>query len=596
MSFIDRKTKLKARRIIRKQKRIASTATEQVDQDINRLFFKRFGRLENVRRFVAVWTALVLLLGFGALWQVRSLDNYYLETSPIAGGVYREGIVGTFTNSNPLFATTPVDLSVSKLIYPGLFKVSPEGEIEGDLAESIELDNRGVNYTVKLRDNIKWHDGEEFDADDVVFTYNTIQNPTAKSSLNSSWRGVKVAKLDQYTVVFTLQNPLSSFPYALVNGIVPQHILADIDLEDLRSNNFNTVSAIGTGPFKLKTLEVSGVKKEERQERIALNKYKDYFGNKPGLDSVVIRTYSDEEKMIKDFDDKVIQSMVGLTSVSDKLKDQEDVDLQQSHLTSSVMVFFNNSTTILNDKNVRQALVHATDISYLRKGLGYDPLPSDSPFLKSQFAYNPDIVQLPFDLEKSVAKFEEAGWKLNADGIREKDGALLKLRLVSQSLSEYASITQKIQSSWSSVGVQVEAILQPEEDIQSGVLARHDYDVLLYGISVGYDPDVFAYWHSSQADPNSSNLNLSEFNNAIADESLEAGRTRTDEALRKIKYEPFLKQWKEEAPAVALYQPRFVMVTGGTFEGFKSGQMSSATDRYWSIADWKVRNDTLVKN
>jgi peptide/nickel transport system substrate-binding protein len=166
---------------------------------------------------------------------------------------------------------------------------------------------------------------------------------------------------------------------------------------------------------------------------------------------------------------------------------------------------------------------------------------------------------------------------------------------VSQSLSEYASITQKIQQQWGAVGVEIEAILQPEEDIQSNALARHDYDVLLYGISIGFDPDVFAYWHSSQADPNSSSLNLSEFKNAVADEALEAGRTRVDETLRKVKYEPFLRQWQAEVPAVALYQPRFVMVTRGTFVGFESKFMSSATDRYWSIANWKIRNDETVK-
>jgi peptide/nickel transport system substrate-binding protein len=259
------------------------------------------------------------------------------------------------------------------------------------------------------------------------------------------------------------------------------------------------------------------------------------------------------------------------------------------------MVFFNNSNEILSDKKVRQALTYGTDSKTLRTGLSYEPLASDSPFLKIHFAYNPDIVQLPYDPAQAAALLDEAGWILNSEGVREKEGKTLSLRFVSQSLSEYANVTQNLQTEWGKLGVQIEAILQPEEDIQSTALARHDYDVLLYGISIGYDPDVFAYWHSSQADPNSSSLNLSEFKNSIADEALEAGRTRTDESLRKIKYEPFLRQWRDEAPAVALYQPRFIMVTRGTFEGFNSQYMSSATDRYWSIADWKIRNAETVK-
>jgi peptide/nickel transport system substrate-binding protein len=595
MSLIDRRTKLKARRIFRKQKRKAEEVGEQADQNFNRLFFRRFDRLQAVRRFVAVWVVLVLMLGLGALWQVRALDKYYLESTPIAGGVYREGIIGTFTNSNPMFATSAVDTSVSKLIYSGLFKISPQGEVLGDLAASIDTDDRGSIYTVKLRDNIYWQDGEKFDSDDVIFTYKAIQNPATKSSLRSSWTGVKITAPDKSTVVFTLPNPFSSFPYALTNGIVPEHILGELDLEDLRSSKFNTVAPLGTGQFKQTALEVSGADKENRQERIALAKNDGYYGEKPGPNSVVIRSYVDEEKMIKDFEDKVIQSMVGLTSVSDNLKDQEFVDLQQSTLTSSVMVFMNNSNEILSDKKIRQALIHSTNVQDIRKSLGYDAVSADSPFLKSQFAYDPEIVQLSYDPVKAEALFDETGWVKGEDGMRNKDGSKLTLRLVSQSLSEYASIAQKLQEEWGKVGVHVEAVLQPEEEIQSSALIRHDYDVLLYGISIGYDPDVFAYWHSSQSDPNSSNLNLSEYSNGIADTALEAGRTRVDESLRKVKYAPFLTQWREDAPAIALYQPRFVMVTRGTFEGFNSEFMSSATDRYWSISEWKIRNDELVK-
>jgi peptide/nickel transport system substrate-binding protein len=288
--------------------------------------------------------------------------------------------------------------------------------------------------------------------------------------------------------------------------------------------------------------------------------------------------------------------MVGLTSVSDEILSIPDTTLITAPLTSSVMVFLNNSNPDLSDIKVRKALLQATDVQEIRKSLGFRAVPTDSPFLRSQFAYNPDIVQHPYDIEASKASFMEAGWILNEEGMLTKDGKILKLRLVSQSLSEYSAITQQLQKDWSEVGVSVDAVLQPEEDIQSGAIARHDYDVLLYGISLGYDPDVFAYWHSSQADPNSqTQLNLSEYKSDTADSALEAGRTRVDPALRKIKYEPFLKAWRDDVPAIALYQPRFLMVVQGTFEGFQNGQLSTATDRYWSISNWKVRNDQVVK-
>jgi len=260
------------------------------------------------------------------------------------------------------------------------------------------------------------------------------------------------------------------------------------------------------------------------------------------------------------------------------------------------MVFLNNSNPILADTKVRQALTHATNVQDIRDLLNFQPVRSDSPFLKSQFAYNPEIVQLPYDPVKAKALLDEAGWIVGSDGIRAKDGTPLALRFVSQSLSDYAAIAQVLQKEWAELGVEIEAILQPEADIQSGALIRHDYDVLLYGVSIGYDPDVFAYWHSSQNDPNAqTRLNLSEYENDTADEALEAGRTRVDTELRKVKYEPFLKAWRDDAPAIALYQPRFTMLVRGTFEGFNTGQLKQPVDRYRSISNWKIRNDQIIK-
>jgi peptide/nickel transport system substrate-binding protein len=596
MPIIDRRTRLKARRAFRKQKRQVEAVTANADDNINKHVIRRFGRLVYVRRFVALWTLLVLMLGFGALWQVRGMDKFYLETSPVSGGIYREGIIGTFTNLNPLFATSSVDASVSRLVFSGLLKVSPKGVVEPDLASDYKIEGNGKTYIVNLRNDVVWQDDQKFDADDVVFTYKTIQNADARSPLKSSWSGVEVTKISDYQVKFELPSALSSFIYSLTNGIVPEHVLSDVSVADLRSSNFNTIKPVGTGPYVLKTLEVTGNDAETRQERIALTKSANYFGNDGGPSGVVINSYRDEESMTQDFDQKIIQSMVGLDSVPEEITSQEDVTVISAPLTSSVNVFLNNSSVGLSEAKVRQALVSSVDVDSIRDSLSYDAVPVDSPFLRSHFAYDKSIVQLPYDKAKATTLLDEAGWVLNDKKMRIKDGKELKLRLVSQSLSEYSETAKHLQKAWLDIGVQVEAVLQPEEDIQAGVISRHDYDVLLYGISVGYDPDVFAYWHSTQADVNAlARLNFSEYKSATADEALEAGRTRTDEELRKIKYKPFLQSWQADAPAIALYQPRFVMVVRGTFDGFQYGQLGSAVDRFYSISDWKIRNAEVVK-
>jgi hypothetical protein len=144
------------------------------------------------------------------------------------------------------------------------------------------------------------------------------------------------------------------------------------------------------------------------------------------------------------------------------------------------------------------------------------------------------------------------------------------------------------------LGVRVNTVLQNETDFQS-TLEFHTYDALLYGISIGVDPDVFPYWDSSQADIRSgSELNFSEYQNSTADASLEAGRTRLSPALRTIKYEPFLQAWQTDAPALGLYQPRILYVTHGTVYGLTDHTLNVDADRYSSVANWEIRTSKVT--
>jgi peptide/nickel transport system substrate-binding protein len=257
------------------------------------------------------------------------------------------------------------------------------------------------------------------------------------------------------------------------------------------------------------------------------------------------------------------------------------------------MVFFKMSNGVLSDVKVRQALVQAVNRESLIKEIGYPVVASNEPFLTTHPGYDKSITQLPFNQSAAAALLDQAGWKVGKDGTREKDGKQLTFSLYSQSTSEYAYVTQKLQADWAKVGAKVEVLLQPDNDLQTTVTG-HSYDALLYGISLGNDPDVYAYWGSTQADERAVNrVNFSEYKSTTADKALEAGRTRTDEKLRAVKYRPFLEAWRNDAPALALYQPRYLYITRGVVHGFDPSTINVASDRYANVVNWKI-HETLV--
>lgn len=565
------------------------------EENFERHIFRRLGNLFEVRRFLISWLLLIILLIGGVIYQTRALGRYYQEQRPVPGGVYIEGIVGTFTDANPLYATGSVDGAVAKLVFSGLFKFDEKNELVGDLAERFEVDERGSLYTVKLRPDLTWHDGHPLTAEDVEFTYKTIQSPDAKSPLRNSWQGVGVKVIDPLTIEFSLPNALSAFPYSMTNGIVPKHLLHGIPHTRLRSIAFNTAKPIGSGPFKWDAVEVKGSDVLQREQHISLVPNESYHGGKPKLSRFIIRTFPDEKRLIESLDKQELTGAAGLNAVPESSKQNVESEEYNIPLTSANMVFFKTTQEPLNDPSVRRALVLAADTNEIIKNLGYPVIPVNSPLLKSHLGYARDLVQQATNVDAANATLDAAGWLKGEEGIRFKNGKPLTFRLFSESSGEFAYITQVLQRQWRAVGIDAQVFLEPADELQT-TITFHNYDALLYGISLGNDPDVFAYWHSSQADIRSPNrLNLSEYKSVQADRALEAGRTRAEAALRTLKYRPFLEAWRADAPALSLYQPRFLYVTRTKIFGFEPTSFNTSSDRFSNVHNWMIREARVKK-
>ncbi|HEX9153748.1 MAG TPA: peptide ABC transporter substrate-binding protein [Candidatus Saccharimonadales bacterium] len=593
--MISRASKLRFRRRLRMRKLQVEELGQQAEQQLEQNFFRRLERLADVRRFVITWILLLVLLGSCVIAQIAGLRGYYQVPSPIAGGTYTEGVLGAYTNANPLYATAPADVSVSKLLFASLLTYDENNNLVGDLASDWSVDDRGNVYTVHLKPNLKWHDGEPLTADDVLFTYQVIQNPDAQSPLNPSWQGIKVGKLDALTVTFTLPNQLSSFPYSLTNGIVPMHILGKEDMGSLRTLSFNTTQPVGAGPFMFSALEVTGSEVNDREERIALDSFPQYHAGKPKLDRFVVHAFRSEQRLVESFEAKDINAIAGLTKMPDELEDDKSVRAYNLHLTAAVMTFFKMSEGVLSDKSVRQALVRATDTGAIIKNLQYATLPVREPLLQNQLGYNPAYAQASYNVAESEALLDGAGWKMGKDRLRHKGDQTLRFALTVQEDSEYADVARMLKQQWRIVGVKVDIVEQNTADFQTA-LASHSYEALLYGISIGKDPDVVVYWDSKFADVRAENrLNFSEYKSEVADAALQAGRTRSNPALRVIKYQPFLQAWRDDAPAIGLYEPRFLYITRGPVHGLSEHDINAGVERFSNVSNWMIRETGVAQ-
>lgn len=584
--------KLRFRKQLRQSQQQVEDIGLQAEAGLERHLFKRLGNLASVWRFVAGWLLLCLLLIGGLIAQLLNLNNHYQSLQPVPGGSFSEGIVGQFTNANPIFATSETDSVVSHLLFSGLLKYDTKNQLVGDLASDYNVDDKGLVYTVHLKPNLVWQDGKPITADDVVFTYQAIQNPDAQSPLAANWQNIVVAKKDARTVTFTLPNPLSSFASTLTNGIVPAHSLQSLPPTDWRSADFNTVHPVGAGPFAWNALQVLN-NGNTSEVLIALKPSSSYHAGTPKLSSFVIHTFADDDSMQKAFRAQRINAM-SLGTTGKKAHDKQ-VNYYNFTETAANMVFFNEAMPELSDAAVRRALVQSANIPKMLAQLSAATRPVTEPFLRGQSVFDPSLAQAKFDLPAAQKIMQQAGYILNTKGQFEKNGKALSFTLDATDTPEYRVVTRELHYDWRQLGVDIQVQLHDEHDFQSIIDARN-YQALLYGISIGTDPDVFVYWDSSQTDPRSTRLNFSNYKSATADAALEAGRTRLDPALRTIKYHPFLQDWQQNAPALGLYQPRFLYVTRQPVYGLQEHTINTATDRYSDVQNWMIRTAKVTNN
>lgn len=576
------RSKLKDAQLAKKVGQKATTFQSASSQHINKHLKKRVQRVANAKRFIAGWLVLVLLIGVATLFSSLQLRSNSLVAAPQDGGTYIEGMVGSTNSLNPLFGSGIVDDSASRLLFNGLLKHDQSGELVGDLAQQWNIDKDRTTYTIDLRTDVRWHDGQPFTADDVVYTITTIQDPQVRSSMHMSWRGVDVKKVGPHQVSFELPAPFTPFLTALTVPILPHHLLKDVEPARLRTAGFNS-QPIGTGPFIFQALRSSG----QGERRVEFVRNEQYHHGSPRVDRFVLRVYEESNELAAALRGREITAAAGVTGTElSNLQSDKTVRMTSTPINSGVFAFFKTTAPLLKDSKVRQALVQSVDRQAVLDLFDHRYTPLKTPLLPSQLGYDARYAQKS-DLTNAKKLLDQAGWKVSSEQTaRSKGKEQLKLSLVTVNNSEYESMAEELQKQWASLGVTVETSFLTPEELQRTALAANAYDILLYGISIDRDPDVYAYWHSSQA--KAGGLNFSLWRSPLADTALDVARTRSENVLRVARYKTFLSEWQKQAPAVALYQPRSSYVYHQNARGFVSLPANTIADRLTNVEDWTV--------
>jgi len=574
-------TRFRLQRTMRRYQRTLARSWGSAGRYIHFNIIGKWRQLAMIRRFTLGWWIIIAVCAVGLVLQIRTVASEGMVLQAVPGGTYSEAIVGTVKNINPILPEGSAGADAVRLVFSGLTRFDTQGNLEPDIASSWTVSPDGKTYTFKLRKGVTWHDGVPLTAQDVLFTLTAIQNPDTRSPLAASWQGVKATAPDDHTVVFTLPKPYTPFINATNVGLLPRHLLENTEPSQLRFSQFNQ-NPVGTGPFKMQRFDPG-------DGSINLKANPAYYFGRPLIDGFDIRLYDSDEKAFDAYSHRQVLGVADLQADEvAKARKLGTMKLYEATVPEEAIAFFQMSNPALSDKNVRGALALATNRqAIIDNALGGQATALTSPLFGPRLNLAGAPHQPNFNLTKARTQLDAAGWKLGSDGVRTKGNLRLELELVTQAGTEYGAVAKQLAEQWGQVGAKLKIQEVDAMRLQQSYIRTRHYDVLLYGINVGADPDVYAFWDSSQAkDPG---LNLSGYSSSAADKALETGRTISDPTLRAAKYRAFVQAFVADTPAVMLYTPTYIYGVDASVHGINLRRLIYPSDRFNDVEKWSVR-------
>ena len=569
-----------------------------------RIPFERFSIIDKVIGLIEqqrasdrlVLRTLFFVVIASGIYLLLSINNSYITSVPTSGGTLVEGIVGIPRFVNPTLAITRADQDTVALVYSGLMKIDENGNLVEDLAENISLSEDGLTYSITLKQDRNFHDGNPVSAEDIAYTIELIKNPDLKSPLRGNWDDVTVEVISHNELAITILEPYSPFIENFTIGILPKHIWSNLPIEQFPFSQYNT-EPIGSGPFTIDTVH--------RDKSGLINGYTlkpaENIGEQPNLSAIELLFFQNKESLTTALSEGEITSTIFLPTEKVAELDEEDFQITTQPLPRVFGIFFNqNKSPALRDEDVRKALNIAIDRDrIITEALGGYGVPTTKPILNDYRAIELKDTEENTNSTSSEVTAKDVliagGWEQNDTGLWEKEidksTETLSLTIRTNNTPLFDITTNIIAENWREIGVEVQIEQYEQTGLVQSVIRTRDFQALLFGLDINRMQDLYPFWHSSQKDD--PGLNISQYTNVSVDELLEEARVTEDGEERQKLLNEISDIITKETPAIFLFAPSVNYVVDKDIKITPMNTLGKPSDRFMNIARWHAKTETV---
>lgn len=520
-----------------------------------------------------------------------------LTIDHISSSTFKEALVGRIQRLNPLYSPlNPVDYDISALIFEGLMQLDEYGAPVPLLAKDWIISNDGLEYIIILREDILWQDGIPFNADDVVYTFSILQSPdySGVESLGAFWQTVEVEKLDDFTVRFRLAQPLGNFLTMLTIGILPYHALAGTNAQLLANHPFN-LAPIGTGPYQLEAIRsTNGFDVDIIDLQLSpVYQQRPENDDQYNISRIRFHLYDNFSSAVQSLANGSIDALAARTPIErEQLLNLPDVTIYNGLEPVLGVLIFNwdeGENRFFQDQRTRLALLSALDrVTPIETYLSNRAIPANSPVILGSWAYRPSLPWPNNDLALAQQFLSRANIILEStpepSNNNNLTNSIYAFTILTPNDPSLIDLANDLALQWSALNlsVSVEAV---DSLIYQARLESGDFDTALVELSMGADPDVYAYWHASQ---HPDGKNYGGVSDDRINELLERARRDAYGINRVQLYGLFQEEFAERAIAIPLYYPLYTYAVRNYVDGVQLGFISSPIDRFRTIRAWQI--------
>ncbi|MFC9541805.1 ABC transporter substrate-binding protein [Lysinibacillus sp. NPDC056959] len=476
-----------------------------------------------------------------------------------------------FANLNPILEETNLDA----LLFRGLMRFDEHNNPVNDIAENVQISDDLLTYTITIKNDVKFHDGQVLTVDDVIFTIDSILDDQNASFLKSDFIHVKaMKKVNNSTMKLILDEPFTPMLDKLTVPILPKHAFEG---QDMRTTTFNQ-EPIGAGPYMFA--------KWDRGTSLTLKAFPTFFGTKASIEKVIF-------KFIPDSNVRALQLKSGEVDIAlldpnqvDELSKVEHLKMYEVESADYRGILFNMKFNLWQDVNVRKAMSFAVDREGIVKGIlhGFGT-EAYSPLQKHAYV-NDSIEHYEYDLDKAKQLLEQSDWMLKDDGFRYKDGKKLSFTITAPATDTVrVNMANYVAEGYKVIGADVEVAALDWSNI-----VIEDTEAFMVGWGSPYDADHHTYslFHSGESSLTSAGYNYGSYANANVDKLLGEGRSTVNPNKRKEVYMALQKVLAEDPPFAYFAYVDAVYGINKNISGVKERILGHHGAGFlWNVEEWK---------